>query len=273
MKSVLNSISKYVVKNAPRICVEIGVVGVITGVVIACKDTKASAKELDEGKELLIVSKNYAETKKETAVAYWKYVKMLIKVYWPSAVVIGGSVFVIVFGHKILLKRYLAVVSAYEVLDKQYRSYRSKVIEKYGKDEDISLAHGLVKDEETGVYLPEDPDSFIPDRDLSDYAIFWGPGYSIMASDNFEDNYEMLRDIERAANDLFDRRGFVYLNDVYSMLGSDRVETRGIGWVKGRGDDYVSFGIIDANNARALDHSEGVYLLDFNHDGLIAPYL
>ena len=124
--SVIQKIGAIVVKNAPKICVAIGVAGVGVGVVVACKDTLAGKEDIDAAKEAFIEK------------AYIPAVKRFTKVYWPSVVIIGGSLFVIVSGHYILAKRYAGLVVAYESLNKSFKSYRGYIIDTQGKDVDFA---------------------------------------------------------------------------------------------------------------------------------------
>jgi hypothetical protein len=63
----------------------------------------------------------------------------------------------------------------------------------------------------------------------------------------------------------------VFLNEAYDALGLER-STAGavVGWVIGdEGDNYIDFGIFEAQNARFVNGSERSILLDFNVDGVI----
>lgn len=266
---VIQKVGVILVKNAPKICVAIGVAGVGVGVVVACKDTLAGEKDITAAKEAF------------NDKAYMPAVKRFAKVYWPSVVIIGGSLFVMVSGHYILAKRYAGLVVAYESLNKSYRSYRGYITETQGKDVDFAARH-----HEDKIYLADDDsvvvtdnEIFIPDRDLSDFAVFWGPGYSLnLGMKDYPNNEikEMARDIEAQANEMLKERGYLFLYEVYNMLGLIDVEAPpdGIGWCYGIGDNYVDFGIFDVRNADVvMNKNEPILLLDFNHDGYILPYI
>ena len=257
-------ITKLVIRHAPALCVGAGVVGVIFGTVMACKATTKLEDVVEECKQ--DKEETNTEDKKEAVKLYGRNVWRFTKLYGLPVFIIGLSLFDIVGGYKILNKRYVAVVGAYGALRKEHGEYRAGVIERHGKDEDLYLRHGLEK-EENGSYV------FIPDRDLSDYAVFFGNEYSELARDDPQYNYDLLLELESQANDIFERQGHLYLNDVYKMLSIDRIDDFGIGWVYGIGDDYISFGIKEPVNAHAVNGTEQVFVLDFNHDGCILPYL
>ena len=85
-------------------------------------------------------------------------------------------------------------------------------------------------------------------------------------------NQMFLRSQEQYANDLLSRDGYVYLNDVYRMLGFERTKAgQVVGWVKGNGDDYISFGILDNGYESTLfvNGDERSVWLDFNVDGVV----
>lgn len=76
-----------------------------------------------------------------------------------------------------------------------------------------------------------------------------------------------LRHLERYFNDMLKARGYVMLNDVYYELGIPiEPKYHGVGWMLGKGDDFIDFGIIDI---AMLKDEEYNIMLDFNVDGVI----
>lgn len=283
----ISFLSKKAVKHAPAICVGVGACGVAIGAGLIAKATYDHKEEIEESINNIEVTKEWTtessekERKKEIARSYVKCAKSLTRIYLPGSTCMCAGLCSILFGHRILSMRYAAVIAAYESVNKSYKGYRANIREKYGKDEDIETAYDLKAEKlnDETVYVPKD-DIFIPDRDLSDFAVFFGSGYSTLIDSDTnptndpERNREILRDIEQAANDIFNQQGYLFLSDVYLMLGMlYKYPPDGIGWVKGRGDDFVSFGIFDVRNANAISGDEDIFLLDFNHDGYILPYI
>lgn len=90
-----------------------------------------------------------------------------------------------------------------------------------------------------------------------------------------------LRAQQNYANDLLVKRGYLFLNDVYKMLGFEPTRAgQVVGWrhepEKSDCDGYVSFGIYNANRETARDFVNGYersILLDFNVDGPILDTL
>jgi hypothetical protein len=86
-----------------------------------------------------------------------------------------------------------------------------------------------------------------------------------------------LRRQQEYANQLLKSRGYVFLNEVYEMLGLQKAECgQVVGWiydeVKPLGDNYIDFGIYDLNNEAKRAFVNGLersILLDFNVDGVV----
>lgn len=91
---------------------------------------------------------------------------------------------------------------------------------------------------------------------------------------NAEYNLVYLRDIERWANTMLRCKKYLFLNDVYDMLGMSKTKAGQIvGWIYDEnnpiGDNCVDFGLKSMRNKGFLDGLENVILLDFNVDGEI----
>ena len=182
----------------------------------------------------------------------------------------------IVGGHYILAKRYAGLVVAYEGLNKSYKNYRGYIKKNYGQEVDFNARHteDKISTVETNEIFAEDEDIFIPDRDLSDFAVFFGKDYSeVLVTDDPEEALNVLKSQEEWANAVFEEQGYIFLQDVYHALGIDKFAPDGVGWCKGIGDDFVDFGIYNVRNGRAVNGTEPVFLIDFNHDGYILPYI
>lgn len=263
--SVIQKMGAIIVKNAPKICVAIGVVGVGVGAAVACKDTLTGVDDINQAK-VDICEKDYIPAAKK-----------LVKVYWPAGLIIGGSLVVIVSGHYILARRYAGLVVAYEGLNKTYKDYRRFIKNNYGESVDFNARHTTDQIQmraDNEIISVDSKDIFIPDRDLSDFAVFFGKDYSeVLVTDDPEEALNVLKSQEEWANAVFEEQGYIFLQDVYHALGIDKFAPDGVGWCKGIGDDFVDFGIYDVRNGRAVNGTEPVFLIDFNHDGYILPYI
>lgn len=87
-----------------------------------------------------------------------------------------------------------------------------------------------------------------------------------------EINLWYLLSQQRVANNLLRHRGYLFLNEVYDMLGFDRTQDGAVvGWIykSQNGDNYVDFGIYNTGDLNRINKPKKSILLDFNVDGAI----
>ena len=119
----------------------------------------------------------------------------------------------------------------------------------------------------------EKPDGVIKRDAVSQYSRFFDEGCKMWTKDA-EYNMLYLRSMQNYANDLLKARGYVFLNEVYDLLGFPRTkEGQLVGWVYNEnghtGDNFIDF---DIYAERSKDFVNGITnspLLDFNVDGCI----
>lgn len=103
-------------------------------------------------------------------------------------------------------------------------------------------------------------------RYFDEECVYW--------TEDAERNLVFLRMIENHANAMLKRRGFIFLNEIYDMLGISRsVNGQLVGWIydgkcKTRAN-YVSFGLENDKNRDFISGFGNVALLEFNVDGII----
>lgn len=287
-------------KHSPEILAVTGVVGIVTSAVMACKATTKASAILDETKEQLdaihkcsedqemIESGKYTEEdkKKDLTITYVQTGVKLAKLYGPSVVLGVLSIGCMLTSNNILRKRNVALAAAYTTLDTSFKKYRGRVVEKFGDAVDKELKYGIQKkkidmietDPETGkekkvkktVDVVEGVDG------CSEYARFFDDGCTGWEKDS-EMNLMFLRAQQQYANDLLISRGYLFLNEVYNMLGIQITKAgQVVGWVydpeNPNFQNYVDFGIYDINKPKNRDFVNGyerTVLLDFNVDGNI----
>ncbi len=284
-------------KNSPDILIITGIAGLVVGTVCACKATRKidtileshnkMIERIHEAKKDPDISEEYSEkdARKDITITYAQTAGKLAKLYFPAVAIDVVSILAILKGKNILNKRYAAMASAYKVVDSQFRRYRDRVIDKYGKDEDFKLRHGikevevreLVKDENGKEKSVKTKKSTIENDDLSaysDYARFFDASSPYYEKDP-ENNLIFLRHKQSYFNDKLRVDGRVFLNDVYKELGLPLTKAgQVVGWVYDESnpdiDNYIDFGIYDISKVKARDFVNGyesVILLDFNVDG------
>ena len=276
-------------KHSPEILVVVGVIGTVGAAVMACRSTLKVSKVLDNhqdkltkikrGKEELPEEK-YSEQdyNKDLTVAYVQTAVDFVKLYSPAVITGVAGIACIIGGHKILHGRYVGAVAAYNVLDKGFREYRKRVVDEFGTEKEEMIRHNLRKEQVTEIELDENDkqvktkkDVLIPNdpNNCSMYSVIFDESSPNWIKDPTY-NLAFVRGCQQMADDLLKAKGYVFLNDVYKMLGVNCTEPGQIvGWALGKGDNFVDFGIYDARNANFVNGNERSVWLDFNVDGVV----
>lgn len=294
MKSVNGVASKTVMKlkkHSPEILVVAGIAGTVVSAVLACKATTKVAEILDETKGTLDTIHEGMETgaingqeyttengKKDTVVVYAQTGMKLAKLYGPAIILGTLSITSILASNNILRKRNVALGAAYAAIDKSFKEYRGRVIERFGEQVDTELKYGIKAkkfeeievDPETGKEKKVKKTVMVADPNLqSDYAVYFDS-----KSRNYETNPDYNRMFLKAqqafANDKLQTRGHLFLNEVLDDLDLPRTPAGQIvGWTKDGPDGYVNFRIVEVERETEDGRHEPALLLDFNVEGNI----
>lgn len=294
MKSVNGVASKAVMKlkkHSPEILVVAGIAGTVVSAVLACKATTKVAEILDETKGTLDTIHEGMETgaingqeyttedgKKDTVVVYAQTGVKLAKLYGPAIILGTLSITSILASNNILRKRNVALGAAYAAIDKSFKEYRGRVIERFGEQVDTELKYGIKAkkfeeievDPETGKEKKVKKTVMVADPNLqSDYAVYFDS-----KSRNYETNPDYNRMFLKAqqafANDKLQTRGHLFLNEVLDDLDLPRTPAGQIvGWTKDGPDGYVNFRIVEVERETEDGRHEPTLLLDFNVEGNI----
>lgn len=294
MKSVNGVASKTVMKlkkHSPEILVMAGIAGTVVSAVLACKATTKVAEILDETKGTLDTIHDGMDTgaingqeyttedgKKDTVVVYAQTGMKLAKLYGPAIILGTLSITSILASNNILRKRNVALGAAYAAIDKSFKEYRGRVIERFGEQVDTELKYGIKAkkfeeievDPETGKEKKVKKTVMVADPNLqSDYAVYFDS-----KSRNYETNPDYNRMFLKAqqafANDKLQTRGHLFLNEVLDDLDLPRTPAGQIvGWTKDGPDGYVNFRIVEVERETEDGRHEPALLLDFNVEGNI----
>lgn len=290
-------------KHSPEILVVAGVVGTVTSAVMACKATTKLSGIMEKAKndidtihecvdnpDILPEGTTYTseDSKKDLAIVYAKTGVDLIKLYGPSVALGTLSLFCVVKSNDILRKRNVALAAAYATMDKGFKEYRGRVIERFGKDLDRELKYNIKAKEIEETVVDENGEEkkvkkTVEVADINEpstYARFFDENCAGWEKDA-EFNLLFLKQMQAHANDRLKARGHLFLNEVYDMLDIPRTkEGNVVGWIYDEdcpnGDNYVDFGIYDLYNEKKRDFVNGYersILLDFNVDGNIWKFL
>lgn len=292
MKSVNGVASETVMKlkkHSPEILVVAGIAGTVVSAVLACKATTKVAEILDETKGTLDTIHEGMETgaingqeyttedgKKDTVVVYAQTGMKLAELYGPAIILGTLSITSILASNNILRKRNVALGAAYAAIDKSFKEYRGRVIERFGEQVDTELKYGIKAkkfeeievDPETGKEKKVKKTVMVADPNLqSDYAVYFDS-----KSRNYETNPDYNRMFLKAqqafANDKLQTRGHLFLNEVLDDLDLPRTPAGQIvGWTKDGPDGYVNFRIVEVERETEDGRHEPALLLDFNVEG------
>jgi len=285
-------------KHSPEILVAAGAIGVVASAVMACRATlkvhditdkaKTNIDEIHEATEKGVTKAGetytHEDSKKDLAIVYAHTGLDFAKLYAPAVLLGAASLGCILKSHNIISKRNAALAAAYTAVDKGFKEYRGRVIERFGEDLDRELKFNIKKQEVEETVVDEngketkvkktveviDPNNFSP------YAKCYDCGCAGWQKDA-EHNLWFLRQQQNWANDLLKAQGYLFLNDVYEMLGIPKTKAgQVVGWIYDlehpNGDNYVDFGIYDIHKPGSVDFVNGYersIWLDFNVDGNI----
>ena len=294
--NVYNGVKGKVEKHSPEILMGVGVVGVVTGTVMACRATMKLNDILEEAQEtrdkIKEVANNPAyeekyseeDAKKDLTINYVQTGVKVAKLYAPAVAVGVAGVGCVLASHDIMKKRNVALSAAYLTVDKSFKEYKQRVVDRFGEEVEKEIRYGIKAEELVETVTDEDGNEITITETVktmnptlySDYARFFDEASPCWQNDP-EYNLMFLRAQQQYANDLLRAKGRLFLNDVYEMLGIEKTKAGQIvGWVYDRenpnGDNFVDFGIYDMSKERVRAFVNGYetnILLDFNVDGNI----
>lgn len=293
-------------QHSPEILVIGGVVGAVASAVLACRattkirpiidETKMIAEEIHAAVEKGEATCNledgtvgvapYSEEngKKDLAVTYARSGLELVKLYAPSVVLGAASITCILAGHNILHKRNAALTAAYAILDNDFKGYRSRVVERFGRELDRELKYNIQKQEIEETVVNEDGTETTVKKTID--SVTTGPNmpsvYARCFADgtpgwhkNPQDSLIYLRQQQNWLTNRLQSKGHLFLNEVYEALGYPICEAGSVvGWVYDPNNEtlenYVDFGIYDSNDERKIafvNGNEQNIWIDFNFDG------
>lgn len=298
MSSMLTKTRFQLKKHSPEILVVTGVVGVVTSAVMACRatlkinevvaDAKHDIERIHAAEESGVTEAgelyNHEDSVKDLTIVYTQTGLKVARLYAPSVILGALSITGILASNNILRKRNIALGAAYAAIDKSFKEYRGRVIERWGETVDRELKYGIRKekveetvvDAETGKTKKVKNTIEVVDTNHvpSGYARFFDEWSRYYEKDP-EQNLMFLRAEQNYANDRLKARGYLFLNEVYERLGIPTTKAGQIvGWVYDKenpnGDNFVDFGIYDVKRPSNRDFVNGyepAILLDFNVDG------
>lgn len=292
VSGTFNKVGFSLKKHSPEILVAAGVVGTVVSTVMACRATTKIDTILDETKEQLDKIHEYSENpdmaekynaedaKKDTVVVYAHTGVKLAKLYAPAVGLGILSLGSILASNNILRKRNAALAAAYAVVDRSFKEYRDRVVERFGEEVDHQLRYNIKATEVEETVIDEKGKEKkvkktieVADPNASEYVKYFTKSNPYWV--NNPEYVEMfLRSQQNYANDKLKATGHLTLNDVYDMLGfHDSKAGMVVGWIYDldhpNGDNYVEFDVKKVHLPDEQGGYEEAYAIDFNVDGNI----
>lgn len=261
-------------KHSPSLLFTAGVVGVVTGTVLACRATLQLEDILDETTEDVESIKNVSvdqdPNRKDIAYAYAIGTYRIAKLYAVPVGVTAVSIAALTSSHTQLTRRNTALTAAYAGVHRAYDEYRTRVREELGEEKERDLYFGVVEEKVKGADGKNELVKVVDPNGLSVYARFFDET-SVNWTKEPELNRLFVQCQQNYFNQLLHARGYVFLNEVYEALGMEWTpEGQIVGWMINQdGDNFIDFGMFDARSSRFVNHAERSVLLDFNVDGVI----
>lgn len=294
LSRVANGVVFQAKKYSPEILLGLGIIGGIGSAVLACKETLKLNDILEEHNNTLDAIKKVSETeelkekydentvKHDIIVTYKNTIIDVTKLYAPSIVLGGLSIASVLASNNIIKKRNLALAAAYTAIDKSFKEYRNRVVEKFGSDVDKELRYGAVKKDIIEATVNEDgtTTTTVKTANVStdEYTVYFDKTTSCYATGIDDYDLMFLRSQESYATDRLKVTGYITLDDIISSLGiepNDFLKKAGmvVGWRYDESDpeidNCVSFNITETY--REISEGEFIpsFALDFNVDGNI----
>lgn len=285
-------------KHSPEILMLAGIGTGVVCVVSACKATLKVNEVAENAKEdieaihvatetgITKAGKTYdlEDAKKDTTRVYLQTGLKVAKLYAPAVGFGVVSIACVTGSHNILRKRNIALAAAYTAVDKGFKEYRGRVVERFGEELDKELRYNIKAKQVDEIVVNEDGSetvrkktvNVVDPNNIDDTSRIWYEGNPGWTKDP-EVNLMFLKKQQAYATEKLRTEGYLFLNDVYEMLGFPKVSYgQVIGWVYDKndpiGDNFVDFGLYDIHNAEKIafvNGEERSVLLEFNHDGNI----
>lgn len=209
-----------------------------------------------------------------------------IRTVAPAAIVGAATITMIYFSNSISKKRLAAMGAAYATLQTAFDGYKRTMVEALGKESvekilkpklpNVGKSAEEILSSDNKSDAAHVSDAVVNSlKALSPYARIIAEESSTCWDPNEDYTSQNLAAVQLWANRRLERKGHLFLNEVFDQLGLSRTrEGAVVGWLKnGEGDNYVSFGDFDASIYRVPSDDytrvDSNFIVDFNVDGVI----
>lgn len=254
-------------KYSPEILIALGLITGVGCVVTTAMSAIKVSKKLDETKQLLADAEEGAkeealeevtnEIKIEAAKEIGKDILL------PAALGVA-SVACTLGGFGIMRNRAISYAAAYEAVNQSLKHYRESVQEQLGEETEKKIYDQVCENDKT---KKDTRPSYCP------YSRFWDESKEF--SDDRVYDLQYISSAEAIADATLKRDGYIFLNDVYKMLGFKPTNYgQYVGWYYNPqypiGENCVKFSVVNTGLFDKNGHSK--VRIDFNLDGDIMKY-
>lgn len=295
VNSGLRTMKYQTMKHSPEIYLIAGIGGVVVSAVIACvastklNDILEEAKDNVEAAHAAVENPAYKDKYSEEDCAddirkiYVQTALNITKLYAPAIILGTLSITSILASNNVMKKRNAALAAAYTAIDTSFKEYRERVAARFGEDVEREIKYNIKSKElveettdESGKKKKTKTKVETIDPTLPSPYAKWFDSSNPVYKKNPEHNLMFLRAQQTYANEKLKVQKYLFLNEVYELLGYKATATgQLVGWVWDKnnpeGDQFVDFGIYRTNreNMEFVNGVEPCILLDFNVQGNI----
>lgn len=202
----IQSINNQISKHSPAILIFLGITGMASTVVMACKATPKAKEKLEEAHDEQ--EENEEEYSKPAQIA--KDVITVAPIYAPSIIMGGISIACVIGSYSISSKRLAALATAYSISERTLHEYQKKVIETIGEKKEENIRTEIAKDR-----IQSDPPSN-HEIIITDHGNMLC--YDSISGRYFNSSINAIRKAESILNKRLISEMYVSLNDFYDEI-------------------------------------------------------
>ena len=217
---IVDKVGKFVVKNLPTIAISVGIIGFVGTVALAIDESPKATKALENLK------------KEKEEVKFTDEVKVLAPIYWPMVTTGVFSIGCIIFANKVSLKRYAAMVAAYQLSESALTDVKEKMEKVLGKKKTTEVLDEVAKDKMRQNPVSKNQVIIIGDEN----QLF----YDALSGRYFHSSAETVRQAVNKINQRLLIENTMTLNEFYDELNIPGIELGdSLGWNLRAMDDLL----------------------------------
>ena len=203
----IQMLNHQISKHSPAILIFLGITGMASTVIMACKATPKAKYILDELHE---EQEEYEEVNSKP-VQFAKDVRAVAPVYAPAVLMGGISVACIIGSYSISSKRLAALATAYSISERTLHEYQKKVVETLGEKKEERIRDEIAKDR-------------VRDNPPDSNEVIMTDGGDMLCYDSvfgryFKSNINVIRRAESILNRRLISEMYVSVNDYFEEVG------------------------------------------------------